>query len=270
MSDSPRILSTTSAVPALSALPQHVAVIMDGNGRWAKGRGLPRIAGHRKGIEAVRALVTACGEHGIPYLTLFAFSSENWRRPETEVRLLLELFLMALDKEVKKLHTSKVRFRVIGDIERFGPKLGARIQDAETLTRDNQGLTLTIAANYGGRWDIAQAGKALARAVAAGQLDPESITPDSFEPYLSLAGVPEPDLFIRTGGEQRISNFLLWQLAYTELYFTPTLWPDFNRAQFEQALASFVGRQRRFGQTGDQIEAQSDGQPARAGSGSHA
>jgi undecaprenyl diphosphate synthase len=270
MSDSPRIVSTTSAVPTLSALPQHVAVIMDGNGRWAKGRGLPRIAGHRKGVEAVRELVTACGERGISYLTLFAFSSENWRRPETEVRLLLELFLMALDKEVKKLHTSKVRFRVIGDIERFGPKLGARIQDAETLTRDNQGLTLTIAANYGGRWDIAQACKVLARAVAAGQLDPESITPDSFEPYLSMAGVPEPDLFIRTGGEQRISNFLLWQLAYTELYFTPTLWPDFDRAQFDQALTSFAGRQRRFGQTGDQVEAQSVGQSARAGSGSHA
>jgi undecaprenyl diphosphate synthase len=266
MSKSSRIVSRTSAVPALRTLPQHVAVIMDGNGRWAKGHGLPRIAGHRKGVEAVRELVTTCGELGISCLTLFAFSSENWRRPENEVRLLLELFLMALDKEVKKLHTSKVRFRVIGDIERFGPKLGARIQDAEALTRDNQGLLLTIAANYGGRWDIAQASKALAREVAAGRLDPEAITPDSLEPHLSMAGMPEPDLFIRTGGEQRISNFLLWQLAYTELYFTPILWPDFDRAQFEQALTSFASRQRRFGQTGDQVEAQS----ARAGNGSHA
>jgi len=266
MSESTRIVSSTSAVPVQSSLPQHVAVIMDGNGRWAKGRGLPRIAGHRKGVEAVRELVTACGELGIPYLTLFAFSSENWRRPENEVRLLLELFLMALDKEVKKLHSSKVRFRVIGEVERFGPKLGARIQDAETLTRDNQGLMLTIAANYGGRWDIAQACKVLAREAAAGRLDPESITPDNLEPYLSMTGIPEPDLFIRTGGEQRISNFLLWQLAYTELYFTPILWPDFNRAQFEQALTSFAGRQRRFGQTGDQVETQT----VRVGNGSNA
>jgi undecaprenyl diphosphate synthase len=266
MNDSTRIVSTTSAVPPLSALPRHVAVIMDGNGRWARGRGLPRIAGHRKGVEAVRELVTACGERGVPYLTLFAFSSENWRRPESEVRLLLELFLMALDKEVKKLHTNNVRFRVIGDIERFGPKLGARIRDAEALTRDNRGLILTIAANYGGRWDITQACKALAREAAAGRLDPEVIVADSLEPHLSMAGIPEPDLFIRTGGEQRISNFLLWQLAYTELYFSPVLWPDFDRVQFEQALASFASRQRRFGQTGDQVEAQ----PARAGSGSHA
>jgi len=182
MSNPPHIVSTTSTVPAPSSLPRHVAVIMDGNGRWAKGRGLPRVAGHRKGVETVRELVTACGELGIPYLTLFAFSSENWRRPETEVRLLLELFLMALDKEIKKLHANKVRFRVIGDIERFGPKLGARIQQAEALTRDNKGLTLTVAANYGGRWDIAQACKKLSRAAADGLLDPDSIVfhrPDS-------------------------------------------------------------------------------------------
>jgi len=270
MSNPPRIVSTMSTLPAPSMLPRHVAVIMDGNGRWAKGHGLPRVAGHRKGVETVRELVTACGELGIPYLTLFAFSSENWRRPETEVRLLLELFLMALDKEIKKLHTNKVRFRVIGDIERFGPKLGARIQEAETLTRDNQGLTLTIAANYGGRWDITQACKKLARALAAGQLDPDSISPDSLEPHLSMAGVPEPDLFIRTGGEQRISNFLLWQLAYTELYFTLALWPEFDRPQFDLALASFASRQRRFGQTGDQVEDQAAEQAASASSNSHA
>lgn len=264
MSDSPRSLSNNHAAPTTGALPRHVAVIMDGNGRWAKSRGQVRIAGHRQGIATVRELVTACGELGIPYLTLFAFSSENWRRPETEVRLLLELFLVALDKEVKKLHASQVRFRVIGDIARFGPKLGDRIHQAQVLTRDNTGLTLTVAVNYGGRWDIAQACQALARQVATGRLDPESIVPDSLEPYLSMAGIPEPDLFIRTGGEQRISNYLLWQLAYTELYFTPVLWPDFNRAQFEQALASFAQRQRRFGQTGDQVEAQ------QAGTGTHA
>ena len=267
MNDSPRSVNSSLAVSQASVLPRHVAVIMDGNGRWAKGRGQPRIAGHRKGIEAVRALTTACGELKISHLTLFAFSSENWRRPETEVRLLLELFLMALDNEVKKLHANQVRFRVIGDIARFGTKLGARIRDAETLTRDNPGLTLTVAANYGGRWDIAQACQGLAREVAAGRLDPQSITPDSLEPYLSMAGMPEPDLFIRTGGEQRISNFLLWQLAYTELYFTPVLWPDFDRAQFELALASFASRQRRFGQTGDQIETQ---QSVPMDSGAHA
>lgn len=264
MNDSTSSVSSTQSIPQSGSLPRHVAVIMDGNGRWAKGRGQMRIAGHRQGIDTVRQMVTACGELGIPYLTLFAFSSENWRRPETEVRLLLELFLVALDKEVKKLHASQVRFRVIGDIARFGPKLNDRIQKAQALTRDNTGLTLTVAANYGGRWDIAQACKALARKAAAGEIDPESIDADNLEPYLSMAGIPEPDLFIRTGGEQRISNFLLWQLAYTELYFTPVLWPDFNRAQFDQALASFARRQRRFGQTGDQIEAQ------QAGTGTHA
>lgn len=240
---------------------------MDGNGRWAKRRGLPRIAGHRKGVEAVRALVKACGEQGIACLTLFAFSSENWRRPETEVRLLLELFLVALEKEVQKLHASGVRFRVIGDIERFGPKIAARIHEAESLTQANTGLTLTVAANYGGRWDIAQACQKVAREVAAGRIDPDTITPEAIEPHLSMAGLPEPDLFIRTGGEQRISNFLLWQLAYTELYFTPVLWPDFDRAQFEAALASFSGRQRRFGQTGDQVEAQQGGSASTARTG---
>jgi undecaprenyl diphosphate synthase len=268
MTETTRIVSSTTSVPTTGMLPRHVAVIMDGNGRWAKRRGLPRIAGHRKGVEAVRELVRECGERGISHLTLFAFSSENWRRPETEVRLLLELFLLALDKEVKKLHASQVRFRVIGDIERFGAKIVTRIREAEQLTRDNQRLTLTIAANYGGRWDVANACRELARQVAAGVLDPETITPDSLEPHLSMAGIPEPDLFIRTGGEQRISNFLLWQLAYTELYFTPVLWPDFDHARFEEALASFAGRQRRFGQTGDQVEAQQGG-PATS-TGTHA
>jgi len=237
-------------------LPRHVAVIMDGNGRWARSRGLPRVAGHRRGADAVRSLVQACGERGIPYLTLFAFSSENWRRPATEVKLLMELFLKALDNEVQKLHENGVRFRVIGDYDRFGEKIASRIRDAEQLTQDNTRLTLTIAANYGGRWDIAQAARRLAELAAAGRVDPGSITPESLEPYLSMTGMPEPDLFIRTGGEQRISNFLLWQLAYTEMYFTPVLWPDFNKVEFELALQSFAGRQRRFGHTGEQIEAQ--------------
>ncbi|MBI3575453.1 MAG: di-trans,poly-cis-decaprenylcistransferase [Gammaproteobacteria bacterium] len=235
-------------------MPRHVAVIMDGNGRWARRRGLPRIAGHRQGVERVRDLVKACGDHGIPYLTLFAFSSENWRRPEQEVRLLMDLFLTALDREARKLHENNVRFRVIGDIERFGPKIGARIRQAQHLTENNTALTLTIAANYGGRWDIAQAAAELARRALAGEIQPEDITAESFEPFLSLHDSPEPDLFIRTGGEQRISNFLLWQLAYTELYFTPVLWPDFDHAQFELALRSFAGRERRFGMTGEQID----------------
>jgi undecaprenyl diphosphate synthase len=250
-----RNASNEQRLPGQGGLPQHVAVIMDGNGRWANRRGLPRIAGHRKGLERVRELVRACGELRIPYLTLFAFSSENWRRPEQEVRLLLDLFLRALEREVRKLHEANVRFRVIGDIERFGRKIATRIRQAELLTKDNTALTLAIAANYGGRWDITRAVRALAQRVAAGELKAEDIAPEDLEANLSLAGVPEPDLFIRTGGEQRISNFLLWQLAYTELYFTPALWPDFDRAQFEQALASFAGRQRRFGMTGEQVEA---------------
>jgi len=240
---------------AQSAFPRHVAVIMDGNGRWAKQRSLPRIAGHRKGVERVRDMVSVCGEKGIGYLTLFAFSSENWRRPSQEVQLLMELFMSALESEVKKLHKNNVRFRVIGDLQRFGEKIIARVHQAEKLTGDNTGLTLTIAANYGGRWDIAQACAELARRAVRGELDPDTITEENIEPFLSMAGIPEPDLFIRTGGEQRVSNFLLWQLAYTEMFFTPVLWPDFDRTQFELALASYAGRQRRFGLTGDQIEA---------------
>jgi undecaprenyl diphosphate synthase len=238
-----------------SSIPRHVAVIMDGNGRWAKQRSLPRIAGHRKGVERVRDMVSVCGEKGIGYLTLFAFSSENWRRPPQEVQLLMELFMSALESEVKKLHKNNVRFRVIGDLQRFGEKIITRVRQAEKLTGDNTGLTLTIAANYGGRWDIAQACAELARRAVRGELDLDKITEENIEPFLSMAGIPEPDLFIRTGGEQRVSNFLLWQLAYTEMFFTPVLWPDFDRTQFELALASYAERQRRFGLTGDQIEA---------------
>jgi undecaprenyl diphosphate synthase len=237
-------------------IPQHVAVIMDGNGRWARSRALPRIAGHRQGVETVRALVNACGRKGVGYLTLFAFSSENWRRPPLEVRLLKELFLTALNREAKRLHDANVKFRVIGDIAAFGDRLVERIREAERLTAGNTGLNLLIAANYGGRWDITQAVRVVARRAVAGDLNPEKIEPGHIEQHLSLAGIPEPDLFIRTGGESRISNFLLWQLAYTELYFTPVLWPDFDEAQFDLALQSFAARQRRFGRTGEQIEAE--------------
>jgi undecaprenyl diphosphate synthase len=216
---------------------------------------MPRVAGHRKGVERVRDLVVACGESQIPYVTVFAFSSENWRRPAQEVSMLKELFGTALKREVSKLHKNGVRFRVIGALEAFGEELVRGVRAAVELTRNNDKLTLTVAANYGGRWDIAQAAATLARQAQRGEIDPDTITPESLEPHLALYGTPEPDLFIRTGGEQRISNFLLWQLAYTELYFTPVLWPDFDRAQFDEALASYRGRQRRFGLTGEQIEA---------------
>jgi undecaprenyl diphosphate synthase len=238
----------------LLAVPRHVAVIMDGNGRWARRRVLPRVAGHRKGQERVRELVTACGDKGVTHLTLFAFSSENWGRPVDEVRALMELFVRALEQEVGKLHESGVRFRVIGDTARFDEKLQSAIQSAEGLTRNNTALTLTIAANYGGQWDIARASAEVARRVAAGELRAEDISAETLGRFVCLADAPEPDLFIRTGGEQRVSNFLLWQLAYTELYFTPVLWPDFDREQFELALAWYAGRQRRFGLTGEQID----------------
>jgi len=236
-------------------LPRHVAVIMDGNGRWARERGLPRVAGHRKGVERVREMANACGELGIADLTVFAFSSENWQRPAQEVSMLMELFMNALDREIGKLHERGVRFRVIGEIARFPSELGLRIQRAEELTAGNDGLRLTVAANYGGRWDITRACQALAHDVAEGRLDPQGIDEGAIAKRLSTGDLEPPDLFIRTGGEQRISNFLLWQLAYTELYFTPVWWPDFSTAQFHQALVAYAGRQRRFGLTGDQVDA---------------
>jgi len=228
---------------------------MDGNGRWAKQRGLPRIAGHRAGVDAVRRTVKACSERGIEVLTLFAFSSENWRRPKAEVRLLMELFITALQQEIRRMHDNDVRLRVIGDRTAFSEKLQRCIAEAEALTRENKGLTLVVAANYGGHWDITQATKALARKVAAGALSPEVITSEQLRAELCLGDLPAPDLFIRSGGEQRISNFLLWQLAYAELYFTDCLWPDFDLRAFEAALESYARRQRRFGRTGDQVVA---------------
>jgi len=234
-------------------LPRHVAIIMDGNGRWAQQRKKPRVFGHKAGVETVRSVVRMCAEKGITALTLFAFSTENWRRPRKEVELLLDLFLTALSREVSELHKNRVRLRVIGDRLGFPAKLRKQIDAAEELTRDNAGLTLTIAANYGGRWDVAQAAQRLAERVGNGTLKVADMTPDLLSGELSLSDLPEPDLFIRTGGEQRISNFLLWQLAYTELYFTETLWPEFHADAFEAALASFAARQRRFGRTGDQV-----------------
>ncbi len=240
--------------PSLARLPRHVAIIMDGNGRWARTRNLPRPMGHREGVKAVRRAVVACRERGIEVLTLFAFSSENWRRPKTEVSLLIELFVHTIRKEIDELHRNRVKVRFIGDRGAFDAKMQTLMAEAEQLTAQNAGLTLVIAVNYGGRWDIAHAARALAARVQAGVLDVESIDCDTLGQSLSLADLPEPDLFIRTGGEQRISNYLLWQLAYTELYFTDLLWPDFDDAAFAEALESFARRQRRFGRTGDQVE----------------
>ncbi len=223
---------------------------MDGNGRWAKKRFLPRIAGHRRGVEAVRAMIKACVDLGVEYLTLFAFSSENWRRPAEEVSLLMQLFVRALEQEVARLHENQIRLRVIGDLSRFEPKLVTLIQQAEALTCNNTRLTLTIAANYGGRWDILQATH---RLLADKPELATSFTEDELTPYLSMSYTREPDLFIRTGGEQRISNFLLWQLAYTELYFTDTLWPDFDAKALNHAIHSYQQRERRFGRTSEQL-----------------
>lgn len=232
---------------AAATVPRHVAIIMDGNGRWARARNQPRHYGHRAGAGAVREAVEACGRAGVEALTLFAFSSENWRRPPAEIRILMELFLRTLDRETGRLHENDIRLRMIGDRARLEPRLRERVAAAESLTRRNTGLHLNVAASYGGRWDIACAARALAQEVAAGERDPESIDEAALAEHLSLADLPAPDLFVRTGGEQRISNFLLWQLAYTELYFTDILWPDFDAAEMQRALDWYASRQRRFG-----------------------
>jgi undecaprenyl diphosphate synthase len=227
---------------------------MDGNGRWAEARGQPRHAGHRAGIASVRSTIEECIRHGVRALTLFAFSSENWRRPQAEVSMLMDLFLAALQREVKRMQSNDIRLRVIGEVSAFPEKLQRRIRAAEVATADNSRLMLQIAANFGGRWDITQAARRLARAAAAGELDPETIDESAFAAATSLAGLPDPDLFIRTGGDRRLSNFLLWHSAYSELYFTPVLWPDFDSGAFREALAEYARRQRRFGQTGAQLE----------------
>jgi len=232
--------------------PRHIAIVMDGNGRWAERRHRPRTLGHRAGARTVRLCVRFCVAQQIEALTLFAFSSENWKRPKEEVGALMSLFLRSLDREVAELHRNGVRLRFIGDRMHFSTAIRQRMHNAETLTAGNSALTLTIAASYGGRWDIVQAARGLARAAAAGTLDPDAIDEAAFSAQLGLADLPEPDLFIRTGGDRRISNFLLWQMAYTELWFTETLWPDMDEAELQRALADFATRERRFGLTSAQ------------------
>lgn len=247
------IESSTLAVPEAPDTPRHVAIIMDGNGRWAKRMHLPRFAGHQRGVEAVRVAIKACVDRGVGYLTLFAFSSENWRRPAEEVALLMQLFTGALTREVAKLHRNGVRLRVVGDLSRFDGRVQTLISDAEKLTAGNTRLTLTIAANYGGRWDILQALSRLVR--ERPEIARSEIAELDLVSYMSMSYAPEPDLFIRTGGEHRISNFLLWQLAYTELYFTDALWPDFDASALDDAITWYRGRERRFGRTSEQLEA---------------
>nr|WP_217344407.1 polyprenyl diphosphate synthase [Noviherbaspirillum sp. L7-7A]MBV0878552.1 di-trans,poly-cis-decaprenylcistransferase [Noviherbaspirillum sp. L7-7A] len=241
--------SSTQGVPEVSAVPRHIAIIMDGNGRWATRRFLPRVAGHAKGVERVRDVVEKCVERGVEYLTLFAFSSENWRRPAEEVSVLMRLFMTALEREVTKMHVNSIRLKVVGDLSRFDPKLQEMIANAERRTAGNTRLTVNVCANYGGRWDVMQAvGKMVAAHPGAAEFSEEQLAP-----HLALAFAPEPDLFIRTGGEQRISNFMLWQLAYTEMYFTETYWPDFDGAALDEAIVSYQQRERRFGRTSAQL-----------------
>jgi undecaprenyl diphosphate synthase len=251
--------SSTLAVPAVGAIPRHVAIIMDGNGRWATKRFMPRVAGHSEGLEAVRKIVEECVRQNVQYLTLFAFSSENWRRPPEEVGFLTKLFLKSLRKEVARLAENNIRLKMIGDLSRFGTAITEMVEFSEDKTKDCKRLTLTIAANYGGRWDILQAmQKAL---IANPHLQATDLTESLLLPHLSMAYAPEPDLFIRTGGEQRVSNFLLWQLAYTELYFTDTLWPDFDATQLQAAFAWYAQRERRFGRTSAQLADESNALP---------
>ena len=235
------------------SIPKHIAIIMDGNGRWAEARGQPRHAGHREGVRPVRMCIEECARRGIGALTLFAFSSENWRRPSIEVASLMQLFLDALDREVADLHKNKVRMRFIGDRHALSVKLQARMAASEELTAANTGLSLQVAVSYGGRWDIVQAARKLAAQVASGALPVDSIDEERFARELCLSGIVDPDLFIRTGGDHRISNFLLWNLAYTEIHVCEALWPDFDVAQLEAALASFANRERRFGLTREQL-----------------
>lgn len=242
--------SSTQAIPEIRDVPKHLAIIMDGNGRWARKRFMPRVAGHKRGVETLRAVIKACIERGIEFLTVFAFSSENWRRPPEEVSFLMALFVAALDEEVGRLHQNGIRLKVVGDLSRFEPRLRELIAAGEARTAGNGKLTLTIAANYGGRWDILQAANRLARA------HPERCgewSEADLAPYLAMAYAPEPDLFVRTGGEERISNFMIWQLAYTELFFTDRLWPDFDAAALDAAIDSYRRRERRFGRTSEQL-----------------
>ena len=232
---------------AASVVPRHVAIIMDGNNRWARRQGVPGPAGHRAGVEAVRGVLRACRDHGVEFLTLFAFSSENWGRPMPEVRALLALLSVYLRNEVRELHKDGIRMRFIGKRDRFSARLQKLMRQAEHLTQHNKGATMVIAVDYGGRWDIAQAARELARQVQQGQLQPEQITPELIDSTVALGDLPQPDLCIRTGGDARISNFMLWHFAYTELYFSNTLWPDFGELEFARALADDSRRERRYG-----------------------
>jgi undecaprenyl diphosphate synthase len=245
---------TNQLLAAEVKIPQHIAIIMDGNGRWAQLIGKKRVAGHKAGVESVKTTVASAAKHGVKALTLFAFSSENWQRPAQEVNALMELFLLTLKREVKQLHKHNIRLRVIGEKSAFSQEIQQSIAKAEALTANNTALQLNIAANYGGRWDIVQAAQQLAQQVAVGDLRPEQITEELFNQAVSLDNLPAPDLCIRTAGEQRISNFLLWQFAYTEFYFSPLLWPDFREEALGDAIADFSGRQRRFGKTSEQVE----------------
>jgi undecaprenyl diphosphate synthase len=233
--------------------PRHIAIIMDGNGRWAQKRFMPRAVGHQAGVKAVRKIVEYCAKHKVEVLTLFAFSSENWRRPETEVSLLMALFMATLQREISKLDRNNIRLRFIGDRSAFSDKLQQKMIEGEAQTQNNTDLTLVVAANYGGHWDMCQAAQKVVKKMSTGELENQMISEQLISQHLSTAGLPDPDLFIRTGGEQRVSNFMLWQLAYTELYFTPTLWPDFDQNSLEDAIKSFKSRQRRFGHTSEQV-----------------
>jgi undecaprenyl diphosphate synthase len=247
----------TSVLPPPERWPHHIAIIMDGNGRWAQARRRPRSFGHRAGVRAVRKAVEFCLRHKVGALTLFAFSSENWARPASEVNALMGLFLRALEREVDELHTNGVRLHFIGDVAAFPAELAQRMHGSEQKTAANTALVLSIAVNYGGRWDIVQAAQRIAAAAASGALSPLSITADTVRAHLSLSQLPDPDLFIRTGGDHRISNFLLWQIAYSELYFSDTLWPDFDHRHLEDAVRDFARRERRFGKTSAQVQAES-------------
>ena len=243
-----------SAIAQLSPKPQHVAVIMDGNGRWANAKGLTRVAGHKHGVDSVKGLIKSCIKHEIPYLSIFAFSSENWNRPQSEVEALMDLLVNALETQTKKLDENGVRLQLLGDLSRFDQRIRNLAVGALSETASNDKLVLNVAINYGGRWDIAQACKKLARKVARGEIDAEQVDEDAINKELSTAGMPDPDLFIRTSGEYRISNFLLWQAAYSEFYFTDVLWPDFDEEAFTEALVKYARRDRRFGNVVDNFK----------------
>jgi undecaprenyl diphosphate synthase len=244
----------SNKLPKFEQIPRHVAIVMDGNNRWAKRHHLPGVAGHKSGVKSVRIVIEQAARLGVEVLTLFAFSSENWNRPEKEVNALMQLFLTALQREVKKLHEHNIRLVIMGDINGFSQILQDHIHKAQQLTKDNDGLTLVVAANYGGRWDISQAAKQIAQYVKAGKLDSDAITPELFGQYTNLNEFPEPDLCIRTGGEFRVSNFMLWQFAYTELVFSDALWPDFKETHFWSAIEEYNSRTRRFGRTDEQLQ----------------